>query len=51
MIVQEVIHQSKKIKPNGYLLKLNFQKANDIIDNDCLLEILRPQDFQRGLTN
>lgn len=40
-IAHEVIHQSKKLNTNGYLLKLDFQKAYDMVEWNCLLEVLR----------
>lgn len=39
-IAQEVIHQTRKRYAYGFLLKLKFEKANDMIDWDCLLEVL-----------
>lgn len=44
-IIKEVIHQCKRIKHKGYLLKLDFEKAYDTINWDCLLEVLYPRGF------
>lgn len=38
---QEIIHQRKKSKSNGFLLKLDFKKAYDIVDWECLQDTLR----------
>lgn len=37
---QEAIHQSKKTNTKGYLLKLDFEKAYDMVNWECLLEVL-----------
>lgn len=44
-ITQEVIHQNKKINDNGYLMKLNFEKAYNMVDQGYLLEVLKLQGF------
>lgn len=36
----EIIHQCKKTKSNGYILKLGFEKAYDMIECDCFVEFL-----------
>lgn len=37
---KEVINQCKKTGRDGYLLKLDFQKAYDAVDWECLREVL-----------
>lgn len=41
----EIIHNCKRTKVNGYLLKLDFQKAYDMVDWDCLQETLQFRGF------
>lgn len=44
-LTKEVIHQCTKIRQNEYLLKLEFQKAYDMLDWECLKKVLRFTDF------
>lgn len=45
VITQEVIHQTKKTKRNGFLLKFDFQKAYDRANWECIMEILDRRKF------
>lgn len=36
----EVIHHTKRTQQDTYMLKLDFEKAYDMIDWDCLMEAL-----------
>lgn len=40
-IAKEVIHHCMHTNRVGYLLKLDFEKAYDIVNWDCLMEVLR----------
>lgn len=41
----EVIYQCKKPDKDGYLLKLDFHKAYDMVDWNCLLKVLKARGF------
>lgn len=43
----EVIHYRKRSKSNGYTLKLDFEKAYDMVDWEYLLKTLRLRDFDK----
>jgi len=47
MILHEVIHETKRRKQIGVVLKLDFEKAYDKINWDFLMSCLR----QRGFHN
>lgn len=38
-VTQEVSHQCKRSRYNGFLLKLNFEKAYNMIGWECLMEV------------
>ena len=42
---QEVIQFTKRNKVSGYMLKLNFEKAYDTMEWDCILEALQSWGF------
>lgn len=49
--IYEIIHHCKKTRSSGYLLKLDFERAYDIVDWDCLLEVLQLRGFgERWIT-
>jgi len=40
-IAQEVIQFTKRNKTSGFMLKLDFKKAHDMVDWECILEALQ----------
>lgn len=44
-VAQEVIHQNRLDKNKGYVLKLDFEKAYDIVNWECLIEVLEFKEF------
>lgn len=44
-IVQEMIHHCRKTDREGYLVKLDFEKAYDKVDWECILETLSNRGF------
>lgn len=47
-IAQEVIHQCKKANLNDYILKLDFKKAYDMVNEEYLLDVLTWKVYHRG---
>lgn len=47
-IAQDIIHQNKKIKENNYMQKLNFEKTYDMVDWNCIAEVLKHQGLGRN---
>lgn len=45
VITHEVVHQVRKDKKSGFLLKLDFEKAYNRVNWDCLLEVLKARKF------
>lgn len=46
VITHEEVHQMKKEKRRGFLLKLDFEKPYDRVNWDCLMEVLRARKFE-----
>lgn len=44
----EIIHQSKRTKSNGYLLKIDFEKIYDLVNWDCLIKTMRSWNLEQG---
>jgi hypothetical protein len=44
----EIIHEIKSKKLGGILLKLDFEKASDLVNWDFLAEVLRGKGFEEG---
>ena len=45
VMAQEVIQFTKRNRIPGYLLKLDFEKAYDMVDWECIIESLRASGF------
>lgn len=45
-VTQVIIHHSNKTNKRGYLFKLDFEKAYDLINWKCLVEILENRGFK-----
>lgn len=45
LIAQEIIHRSSKSDVQGFLLKLDFEKAYDNVNWNYLLEVLHKRGF------
>lgn len=44
VLTEEVIHQTKERKV-GYILKIDFEKAYDVINRECLMETVKKRGF------
>lgn len=45
VLTKEVIHHCKMTKKKGFLLKLDFGKAYDMVSLECLLEVIKKSGF------
>lgn len=45
------IHQARRTGGNGYLLKLDVEKTCDLVDWECLIEVLKHRGFGRLWTS
>lgn len=45
VLAKEVIHHCKRTKKQGFLLKLDFEKTYDMVNWDCLLEVIKKRGF------
>jgi hypothetical protein len=48
LALQEIIHELKRKKLGGILLKINFEKAYDRVNWEFLVEVLRAKGFDVG---
>jgi hypothetical protein len=48
LVLQEIIHELKREKLGGSLLKIDFEKAYDRVNWESLVEVLRAKDFDVG---
>lgn len=44
-VTGEVIHQIKKKRDQGYVLNLDFEKAYDSVNWECLMDVLEMRGF------
>jgi hypothetical protein len=51
LALHEVAHKLKRKKLGGFLLKLDFEKAYDMVDWDFLREVLLTKGFSAGLVH
>lgn len=45
VLTHEIIHQAKRERNVSYILKLDFEKAYDVVNWECLMEILKNKGF------
>lgn len=44
--MHEIIHQTRKTRQGRYMLKLDFEKAYNMMDWACLIEVLKQRGFR-----